>query len=87
MEELQKNGSSHLTVESQITCHIIIFYIFQEEIIPSDEVANFKFAVEIHMGGCGVIEVSSDWSSKSNSRMTADSAALGLKFCKHLVNM
>ena len=42
------------------------------------------FTVEIHMGGCGAIELSTDWSTKASNPVLSEGVSLGLKFCKDI---
>ena len=47
----------------------------------SDAYVNeFKSTMEIHLGGCGIIELSSDWAERTTQRLDAGAAALGFPF-------
>ena len=74
----KKNLKMYITGNFSI---VHAYDILQTEKIPSEEVDNFRFTVEIHMGGCGAIELSIDWSTKIPP-LESNSAVLGLKFCK-----
>ena len=58
------------------------FVIFQSHKIPDEDVEDFRFSLEYHFGGCGVIELSNDWPRKAQHPIQATSVALGFKFCE-----
>ena len=47
----------------------------------SDAYVNeFKSTMEIHLGGCGIIELSTDWAEKTKQPLDAGAAALAFPF-------